>query len=287
MTGYSSPNKRLRRSATDDETLEPSAKKEKSDGFEIPPSILVAELVKEVTEDEQTEKPLNGKISSRRGQRPENCKLLRLTKVNSEIWEIASKTTRSMDACLQKLKESLVKGLIPIERLTGTMGEVLEKCEVMPTQDELWESLSISVLLTASANHDLNMCRHDLFKVDLDDTYKAICSKKEPVGSELFGDDLTDCLKTVKESKKSCKTTHRPQKGSKTRITRDPPIQTRVVNFYSIAGGGITNRDTPRGEATISTLKKTTEACSTLPRGRNLCNRSEPHSCKSFSSFPC
>ena len=62
------------------------------------------------------------------------------------------------------------------------MGEVLEKRKVMPTQDELWESLSNSVLLIASANHDLNMCRRDLFKVDLDDTYKAICSNKQPVG---------------------------------------------------------------------------------------------------------
>ena len=150
-----------------------------------PPSVLVAELIKEVTEDEQTEKPLNGKISSvidsilasglneqalvkrkEKIKRPENCKLLRVTKVNSKIWEIAQKTTKSMDVRLQKLQESLAKGLIPIARLTGTMGEVLEKRKVMPTQDELWESLSNSVLLIVSANCELNMCRRDLFKVD-------------------------------------------------------------------------------------------------------------------------
>ena len=73
----------------------------------------------------------------------------------------------------------------------------------MPAQDELGESLTNSVLLIASAIHDLNMCRCDLFKVDLDETYKANCSSKQPVGSELFGDDLADRLKTVKESKKA------------------------------------------------------------------------------------
>ena len=45
------------------------------------------------------------------------------------------------------------------------------------------------------------MCRRDLFKVGLGDTYKAICGSKQPVGLELLGDDLTDRLKTVKATK--------------------------------------------------------------------------------------
>ena len=47
------------------------------------------------------------------------------------------------------------------------------------------------------------MCRRDLFKVDLDENYKAIYSNKQPVALELFGDYLTERLKTVKESKKA------------------------------------------------------------------------------------
>ncbi|XP_048576286.1 uncharacterized protein LOC5502888 [Nematostella vectensis] len=134
-------------------------------------------------------------------RRPENCKLL---KVNSEIWEIAQKTTKSMDARLQKLQEALIKGLIPMARAAGLVGEALSKKADMPlTLEELWKGLSYSVLFVAPANHDLNMCRCDLFKVDLDDKYKEICSNKEPVASELFGDDLGECLKTVKESKKA------------------------------------------------------------------------------------
>ena len=213
-------------SAADDKATEPPPKKGKSDDSKASSSSCaqITELVKEVTEDEQTAPPLHEKVSSlvdsllasglnepaltkrkENIKRPENCKLLRVTKVNSEIWDIAQKQTRSMDARLQKVQESLVKGIIPLARLMGATGEVLGQEGQMPSPDDLWKGLSNSVLLIASATHDLNMCRRDLFKVDLDDTYKAICSSKQPVGLELFGDDLTERLKTVKESNKAAK----------------------------------------------------------------------------------
>ena len=75
--------------------------------------------------------------------------------------------------------ECFVKVLIPIARLTATMSEVLEK------GSEMWESLSNSVLVTTSATHDLKICRRDLFKADLHETYKAITSSKQPVGSAV------------------------------------------------------------------------------------------------------
>ena len=111
---------------------------------------------KKVTENEQTEPTLHDKVSSlvdsllasglneptflkrkENIKKPKNCKLLRVTKVNSEIWDIAQKTTRSMDARLQKVQESVVKGIIPIARLMGTTGEVREKKGTMPSPDEL------------------------------------------------------------------------------------------------------------------------------------------------------
>ena len=52
-----------------------------------------------------------------------------------------------MDAWLQKLQESLVKGITPIARLMGTMEDT------MSTLDDLWKDLSHSVLMIASATH--------------------------------------------------------------------------------------------------------------------------------------
>ncbi|XP_046847035.1 uncharacterized protein LOC124440666 [Xenia sp. Carnegie-2017] len=110
-----------------------------------------------------------------------------------------------MDARLQKLQEALVKSLIPISRIVVTISTSLGTNPTVsaPTPEVIWVGLSTSIVLLASANHDLNMFCRDLFKVDLDENYKAICSNKESVAAELFGDDLKERLKTVKESKKA------------------------------------------------------------------------------------
>ena len=179
----------------------------------------VDSLVTEVTEDEVTGPAISEKIANvlnnilasglneqaikRRKEnihRPTNSKLLAQTRVNPEIWDIAKKQTRSMDARLQALQDTLIKGLIPLADMTGKVGESLDSGAVMPTKETLWEALSNSLLLVAAANHSLNICRRDLFKPDLDDSYKALCNNKHPIGSELFGDDLAERLKTVTES---------------------------------------------------------------------------------------
>ena len=189
-------------------------------------------LVTEVTEDEVTGPAISEKIASvlnnilasglneqaikRRKEnihRPSNSKLLTQTRVNPEIWDIAKKQTRSMDSRLQALQDTLVKGLIPLADLTRKVGESLDSETVMPTKEALLEGLSNSLLLVAAANHSLNICRRDMFKTELDDNYKALCNNKHPIGSELFGDDFTERLKTVTESNKAAKQLTRSNKS--------------------------------------------------------------------------
>ena len=55
-------------------------------------------------------------------RRPENCKLLTVTRVNTEVCDVARKGTRSMDARLHKMQETLIKGLIPVAKLAGPVG---------------------------------------------------------------------------------------------------------------------------------------------------------------------
>ena len=96
-------------------------------------------------------------------RRPENCKLLTVTRVNTEVCDVARKGTRSMDARLQKMQETLIKGLIPIAKLAGSVAEVIDTVpgSQMPTN---------SILLISAANHELNMCRCDMFKSELDES---------------------------------------------------------------------------------------------------------------------
>ena len=110
-----------------------------------------------------------------------------------------------MDARLQALQDTLVMGLIPLENIMGKVGESIDNKGDLPTKEVLWEHLSNSLLLIAEANHNLNICRRDMFKSDLDDKYKVLCNNKKSVGSELFRDDLAERLKTVPESNNAAK----------------------------------------------------------------------------------
>lgn len=190
----------------DDLSCESIPKRRKVDSTE---GGIVGSLVLEISETEQTGTPLPEKIASvldsvlskglnvtaatarkEKIKRPENCKLLSITKVNQEIWDIADSSTRSMDSRLQKMQELLIKGLIPIATLIGSIGEAMESSSDLPATGHIWDGLSNAMVFIAGANHELNMCRRDMFKADLDKDYKTLCNNKHPVHGELFGSDL-------------------------------------------------------------------------------------------------
>ena len=85
-----------------------------------------------------------------------------------------------MDARLQKMQETLIKCLMPIAKLAGSVEEVIDTVpgSQMPTNESMWDNLSNSISLISAANHELNMCRRDMFKSELDESYKAICTNK-------------------------------------------------------------------------------------------------------------
>ena len=185
---------------------------------------VVDSLVSDVNSDEKTGPAIPGKIAqaldsilanglneqvlSKRKEgihRPENCTMLTTVRVNPEIWDIAKKQTRSMDARLQALQDSLIKGLIPLATMAGKVGAAIDTNVALPPQEELWEALSNSSVLVAAANHHLNICRRDMFKFELNESYKALCNNKHPVGQQLFGDDFGERLKTLTESNKAAR----------------------------------------------------------------------------------
>ena len=185
---------------------------------------VVDSLVSEINTDEKTGAAISEKIAraldgilsvgliesvaAKRKEaidRPQNCKLLATTRVNPEIWDIAKKQTRSMDARFQQLQGTLMKGLIPLASIAGKVGEAIDTGSSLPSKEQMWEALSHSSVLVALANHDLNICCRDMFKADLNEDYKALCNNKHPVGELLFGDDLGERLKTITETNKAAK----------------------------------------------------------------------------------
>ena len=119
--------------------MSPIAKKAQSYETKTAEGGLVDSLVQEVTEEEQTDPALPDKVVAvlksiyegglseqaapkrkEKIKRPENCSFMKVTKVNPEIWDIAQRHTHSTDAKLQKMQETLIKGLIPLARLAGS-----------------------------------------------------------------------------------------------------------------------------------------------------------------------
>lgn len=187
-----------------------------ADGGQTSNSLSVVDsLVSDVNSEEKTGPAIPGKIAkaldsilanglneqvlSKRKEginRPENCTMLTTVRVNQEIWDIAKKQTRSMDARLQALQDSLIKGLIPLATMAGKVGAAID------TNVALRPNASV---LVAAANHHLNICRRDMFKFELNESYKALCNNKHPVGQQLFGDDFGERLKTLTESNKAAR----------------------------------------------------------------------------------
>ena len=84
---------------------------------------------------------------------PQNCKLLTTTRVNPEIWDIAKKQTRSMDARFQQLQGTLSKGLVPLASIAGKIGEAIDTATPLPSKEQMWEALSHASAVVALANH--------------------------------------------------------------------------------------------------------------------------------------
>jgi hypothetical protein len=172
-----------------------------------------------------------------------------------------------MDARLQSLQDTLVKGLIPLADITGKVGESIDNGGDLLPKDVLWENVSNSLLLVTAANHSLNICRRDMFKSDLDDKYKVLCNNKQSVGSELFGDDLAERLKTVTESNKAAKQLTKTKatsskKGSKPFLSqggrnRRPYPHNNYQNSYATGSYQRTNRHSRK------------ESVKTIPKANN------------------
>ena len=130
----------------------------------------------------------NGKIALR-GQKIANFSVWQRTTRRPGI--LFKKQPQAWMLGYKKCKNHLSRGLF----LLPGLRDALEKEGPIPSPGELWKGLSKSMLLIASAIHDLNMCSRHIFKVDLDHN----CDTK------LFGDDPGEWLKTVKESNKAGK----------------------------------------------------------------------------------
>ncbi|WAR24273.1 POL-like protein [Mya arenaria] len=150
-------------------------------------------------------------------------------------------------------------------------------CQESLNFDELVTKLVDAVALTAVGNADANACRRESIKRDLNEEYQAICSNTNPVTQMLFGDNITDQLKSITESNKIGFKT--PDAKDRTFRKSGSFFRTTTVSTAlssNTEGEGISSRRTAQG--TVQCDSQTT--CQTLT---STCNVAEV----SYSNINC
>ena len=133
--------------------------------------------------------------------RPENCETMAAPRVNKEIWGSMSAQTRGNDIEYQKTQNALLKALGPI---ASVMDEMIKTdpegkdAKMSKMIDKLMESVS----LMAYANDDLNDFRRKNIKADLSNDFKSLCSNQVPITEFLFGDNISDQVKSIQDGNK-------------------------------------------------------------------------------------
>lgn len=130
-------------------------------------------------------------------QRPENCKALRVPRINKELWNTTSliKYSKEQDKAFQIAQKYLNQGLIPLVQLM----DILLKEENSESKFLLARD---SFQLLAYAHRDMSNLRRQSLKSVVSDKYKQLCNDSTPLTENLLGDELEKQIKTLDEMRK-------------------------------------------------------------------------------------
>ena len=121
-------------------------------------------------------------------KRPKNCEKLMPTKLNPAIYRKVREFAAKRDGHLLKLQKALIKGIIPVARMTDM---VLKQKSLGKEDIDKLKKLGLDALsLFAHTNYELNIQRKYLIKPELGPEYAALCSPDVPFTQWLFGDEL-------------------------------------------------------------------------------------------------
>ena len=128
--------------------------------------------------------------------RTQNCENLVGAKVNPEIWSKMRPETRSRDLKMQKIQNTILKGITPLAELSDSLLNLKSKNDVFDTAKAVRQILD-SVALLTHANCDIIQCRQELIRPDLNKLYQQICAEHVSFTGFLFGDDLPQKIKDI------------------------------------------------------------------------------------------
>ena len=134
--------------------------------------------------------------------RPGNCDGLTITRVNPEICEKLSASTKSRDLKAQCGQNATIEAMVTItaaaDNIVGSTraGETLSRTKMASTLTGLVNALA----LLSYANQDVNQRRREDHRNDLNQAYKSLCSNDTDGSVWLYGDDLPTRIKSINET---------------------------------------------------------------------------------------
>ena len=125
--------------------------------------------------------------------RPANALGLRSVKVNTLIWNLLQRPTRSMDEKFQTIQTSMAKAGINIARMV----EMIASPHRLKHIDEEITLGTNALAVLGHGFHNLCLRRRELFKTEVDVRYANLCTADIPHTAWLFGDDLQETIKKI------------------------------------------------------------------------------------------
>ena len=101
---------------------------------------------------------------------------------------------------MQNILKVLTKGVVPLVKIADTMLKVMLGKQEMPAEQDLFQSLTDSIGLLATASHSLNMRRREAMMPELNADFKCLKSKNVPLTTHLFGNELEKTLEDISKA---------------------------------------------------------------------------------------
>ena len=160
----------------------------------------VAAAIAQRVNDAVSKKPLETKFKELQDKykSPKNCNFLCVPKVNLELWHDLPRSTKYKDLGLQEIQKHLVKSVQPMIQLLDTV----LKLQVEQTPVDSSQILLDAVTLLGHASYLTSLKRQGFLKPDIAPAYQLVCSKSNPVTTNLFGDELPKHIKEIGEVNK-------------------------------------------------------------------------------------
>lgn len=133
---------------------------------------------------------------------PINCKSLAPPQVNPEIWQFLERRAKSEDLHFQTIQRLLAFGIVPILHVAQNLRTKNQQLDVKNMRESVKKSLTI----LTNVHFEISIRRRMSLKPHIDRRYYQLCTRNEPIGSKLFGDDVSKRLRDINEVQKLNKT---------------------------------------------------------------------------------